>query len=476
MSEKINILFHNRDNAGVNYYRTVQPALKLQELFPDDFYVEINDKIDWNDFNYLSKFHIIHGHKSFVSSNDMPGFAEKLRKLGVVTILDFDDYFTVHKEHPMYYQFKVNHNIKDTFKIIKSVDYVTTTTPVFADMIKNNLNLTKNVQVLENGVDPENNKQFRQTEKFDNGFLKILWLGGSSHYSDLKLLENSFKKLHHDKEIEDKYQLHIAGFDLRGSITNYEANEQLAKELQGRGINPQKIYKRLQQYNFDIDKIDAIPNDIKDKYRGNVISKQERKIQPSETVWYKYEKEIFTDDFSLIKDKDYVDFLHKFKLDEKYPNMFYEQPYIRHKTKGVNSFANNYYYGDVALAPIKIFSKKNKKPIPYTDDNMYQLAKSNLKLVEAGINKTPVIASNIPIYNYDTRFKHGENVFFVNPDRQYRDDWFKYMKKCIQNPDMVKEMGESAYDVVYNNYHLDVITKKRADFYKEIAIKNNNQI
>ena len=56
--------------------------------------------------------------------------------LGIVTIMDLDDYWSPSKDHPAY-QMIVNddlpHKIREN---IKKVNYVTTTTPIFADEIK----------------------------------------------------------------------------------------------------------------------------------------------------------------------------------------------------------------------------------------------------------------------------------------------------------------------------------------------------
>ena len=80
---KINILFFNRDAAGVNYYRTLTPAQQLERDHSDDFNVEINPDIDLKTpekaFEQLKKFDIIHYHRSLVA--DASQAAQLISKL-----------------------------------------------------------------------------------------------------------------------------------------------------------------------------------------------------------------------------------------------------------------------------------------------------------------------------------------------------------------------------------------------------------
>ena len=59
-----------------------------------------------------------------------------LHSLDIITIMDLDDYWSPSKDHPAY-QMIINddlpHKIREN---IKKVNYVTTTTPIFAEEIK----------------------------------------------------------------------------------------------------------------------------------------------------------------------------------------------------------------------------------------------------------------------------------------------------------------------------------------------------
>jgi glycosyltransferase involved in cell wall biosynthesis len=205
--------------------------------------------------------------------------------------------------------------------------------------------------------------------------------------------------------------LHDCGFDTRGSVTE---------------INPQTGEQR------------------------------KRDIRPEETVWAKYEQ-IFTDNYKIISD-DYKKFLLEYR-EAEYPSNE-ELPYVRVWTKPVTSYAMNYSKFDISLAPIK--------------NHLFNRMKSQLKVIEAGFYKKALIASNIGPYTIDLKhcLKNGEfvdgNAMLVNEGRNH-SDWSKYIKKLIQNPNLITDMGERLYETVKDTYHLKNVTINRAEFYKSIV-------
>jgi hypothetical protein len=68
--------------------------------------------------------------------------------------------------------------------------------------------------------------------------------------------------------------------------------------------------------------------------------------------------------------------------------------------------------------------------------------------------------------------KNGEftdgNALLVNEVNNH-SDWHKYIKKLIQNPNMIEDMGNRLYETVKDKYHLKNITKDRAEWYKSIV-------
>lgn len=455
MPKKISILFHNPDQAGVGYYRTLMPAIRLQKDFADDFDIEINPNVDWNDLEYLKRFDIIHAHRTLCDPAQMDTLVPTLQKEGIVVVLDLDDYWEVHEQHPVKEMVKQQNLAAKIKNNVRLVDHVTTTTAQFAEYIRP---LNPNVTVIANGVDPDQS-QFAPAEKQPSDKMRLMWLGGSSHEADINLLGDAFDKLRGDANLKGKYQLHLAGFDLRGTHTDLVPNQEMLKELYGLDLVTPALWKAFEATGWNLDAITVIPQRIKDRYRYNAISYETRDLKPEETVWSKYEK-VFTSDYKLVENPEYVKWLKRFDLTGPYEGNMSTEPYIRHRTQGVHLFANAYRVADICLAPIKVFGKETS--------NRYQFAKSNLKAIEAGFHKVPLIASEVPTYTGDKEFVDGKNIVFVKPERQSKD-WFKKMKQMLQNPNMVKDLGEAAYELVSKKYDLKTITEGRAAFYKSIV-------
>ena len=68
--------------------------------------------------------------------------------------------------------------------------------------------------------------------------------------------------------------------------------------------------------------------------------------------------------------------------------------------------------------------------------------------------------------------KNGEfvdgNALLVDEHRNH-SDWSKYIKKLVNNPNMIKDMGERLYETVKDTYDLRNVTKTRAEWYKTLV-------
>jgi glycosyltransferase involved in cell wall biosynthesis len=399
---KINVLVLPSDTSGVGKFRSVDPHVKLQNLYPEDFHVDIDYQPKINDINYWKKYQIVHFHRSFGNIDQCPQIIKSLQSLGIIIIGDIDDYWLPTKEHPIHtliIENKMNQRIVDN---LKACDYVTTTTEIFANEIRK---FNKNVIVLPNAIDPKEPQFSEPTLPSDK--VRVGWLGGSSHLHDLKLLGGMVNKL---SPIQDKLQYYVCGFDIRGSVT--EINKQTGERTQ-------------------------------------------RPIKPEETVWVKYE-EIFTDNYKIIS-PEYKIFLDKFK-EEDYPAIQNEN-YVRVWTRPVESYARNYSNFDISLAPIK--------------NHIFNRMKSQLKVIEAGFYKKALIASNVGPYTIDLKhaMKNGEftdgNALLVDEVRNH-SDWAKNIKKLVDNPNMITDLGERLYETVSQKYDLNIVTKTRSEFYKSL--------
>jgi glycosyltransferase involved in cell wall biosynthesis len=400
---KIKILVVPSDRTGVGKFRSVDPHVFLQNLYGDDFHVDIDYEPPYDDMSYWSQYQIVACHRSigpdFEKANEL---IKKLTENGIITIVDIDDYWMPGKEHPIHDIIRFNKINEKIVANLKVASYVTTTTTLFADEIKK---FNKNVVVFPNAINPQEPQFNEPTLESDK--IRVGWLGGSSHLHDLQLLDSPLGKITH---LKDKLQFVLCGFDTRGTVT--EINQQTGEH-------------------------------------------KKRDILPHETVWAQYEK-IFTQNHSLVSE-DYKKYLLKY-TQEKYPNEL-DESYVRVWTQPVTSYAKNYSKFDISLAPIK--------------NTMFNRMKSQLKVIEAGFYKKAIIASDLGPYTLDLKhcLNHGNfvdgNAMLVDENRNH-SDWAKYIKKLVENPSMIKDMGERLYETVKDTYDLNVVTKNRAEFYKSL--------
>lgn len=294
---KIKILVVPSDRSGVGKFRSVDPHIFLQNLYGDEFHVDIVYDPPYDDVNFWTQYQIISYHRSIGPDFDKANrLIKMLDSLGVVTVCDIDDYWMPGKEHPIHDVIRFNKINEKIVANLRDSKYVTTTTPVFADEIKR---LNKNVVVFPNAINPKEPQFCEPTPESDR--LRIGWLGGSSHLHDLQLLDQSFSKL---TSLKDKLQFVLCGFDTRGTLT--EIKKETGKH-------------------------------------------SKRNILPHETVWAQYEK-IFTQSHSIISE-EYKKHLVTY-AQESFPNEMNES-YVRVWTKPPTSYAKNYSKFDVSLAPIK---------------------------------------------------------------------------------------------------------------------------
>jgi glycosyltransferase involved in cell wall biosynthesis len=454
MNERIKILFFNKDVAGVGYWRTLTPAMQLDMDHSDKFQVEINPDINFDDYEgtlaYFKEFQIIHYHRFiFPDINRTVQIARELKKNGTVLIMDIDDYWLLDKTHPMYataMEKQLHFDIIDNLKI---ADYVTTTTEVFAAEIRQKTG-KDNVMVFPNSVNSEWMRQFQPNKKADEKFTRITYMAGSSHKHDIQQLEGVTNMLNGTEDIKDKFKFILAGWDTEGNTTEYRFNQEFAQALQKRRLWDQKMIKSINRSRGNVDLIERLPVDLKNKFRNNVFDVNQRSINSIESIYLDYER-ILTDGHKIIKNQDYLKWLEKFERD-KYvdaANVNYE----RRWTQKANIYATVLDETEVSLAPLA--------------DHKFNRMKSNLKQVEVWTRKLPIICSDIPPYNVDG--KHMKNCILVPVTKHNDKHWYKAMKKLITEPNLREDLGNQLYEDFKVKYHLKHVTDARAQFYSTVA-------
>ena len=404
MKEKINVLVLPSDKTGVGKFRSLDPHIFLQNQYPDDFHVDIDYEPRITDPNYWKKYQIVHVHRNIGSNYDNTPLIIRNLKSMGITVIVDIDDYWLPTKEHPIHQIIVQQKINE--KIVANLKEADYVTTTTEIFANEIRKLNKNVVVFPNAINPKEPQFNQPTVESDR--VRVGWLGGSSHLHDLMLLQGFTQRT--GSELNDKIQYVICGFDTRGSVTE---------------INPQ------------------------------TGEQKRRDILPHETVWSKYE-EIFTNNYNLV-DENYKKFLLEYKEGDYVSNK--ELPYVRVWTKPVTSYAMNYSKFDISLAPIK--------------NHIFNRMKSQLKVIEAGFYKKALIASEIGPYTIDLKhcLKNGNfvdgNAMLV-PEHRNHSDWSKHIKKLVQNPNLITDMGERLYETVKDKYDLNNVTKDRAEFYKSL--------
>ena len=412
--KKIKVLVVPSDSWGVGLYRSRSPHEKLQELYGDEFDVEINMQPNWADFASFEKYDLIHFHKGLFNDEGQAIFHNALRYFkehNITTVMDIDDNWDVGQFHPLYLS---NKAIKAPEKITTNftlVDYVTTTTEIYASKIRK---WNKNVFIYPNAIDPDEDQY--QPIKYPSDRIRFGFVMGSSHERDMEQFQGVTEQIYNTPGLKDKVQFVLCGYDLRGTITMVDKDGKTTGQ---------------------------------------------RAIEPQESVWYRYEQNL-TKNYTLVS-PEYSEFLHQFTPNSQWPDVR-DEFYRREWTKDVKSFATHYRNIDVLLAPL--------------DTNSFNEVKSELKFAEAGFTRTAVVCSNFGPYTIGSKsiFTKGGaidetgNCVLIDPDKKHKA-WVQAIKRLANNPELIKLLQDNMYEHVKDIYDINKVTARRAEWYKSIVKK-----
>jgi predicted AAA+ superfamily ATPase len=64
------------------------------------------------------------------------------------------------------------------------------------------------------------------------------------------------------------------------------------------------------------------------------------------------------------------------------------------------------------------------------------------------------------------KFTDG-NALLVDEVKSHKD-WYLSIKRLVENPNMIQDMGERLYETVKDRYDLNKVSIERASFYKSL--------
>jgi len=292
MDKKIKMLVIPSDKTGVGKFRSVDPHVYIGEHYSNEFDVDVIYEMPKGNLEeFFKQYDLVHIHKQLDKNCQI---IDMIKFLGIPVIIDIDDNFKLGDDHPMSLTAKKERWHEPIINHLKRADCVTTTTKIFADVIRP---YNKNVVVFPNAINP-NEPQYAVPKNEGDGRLRVGIICGSSHLKDLELLNGIAKQI--DK---DKVQFVLCGFDTRGTRTIYKED-------------------------------------------GTV---ETRPIRPEESVWCDYER-IFTDNYRTVSE-EHKKFLLEYNahIDDPFTN----EPYRRMWTRDINNYATHYSNVDVLIAPLK---------------------------------------------------------------------------------------------------------------------------
>lgn len=423
MKKKLKILVCPSDRSGVGSWRSIWPAQQMKRNHSDEVDIHLDLSPDTNNIDYLSKFDIIHFHRALGPYDRSEQLFGELRKRGVKLVMDIDDYWVPPPTHHLYAMVIADKMDKAIENNLRLVDWVTTTTDIFAEEIRK---FNPNVFVIPNAMNTQESMWASKSDPDPMGRVRVGWIGGSSHLHDLKKLEDSMALLASDNTLKGKFQFIMSGFDVRGTMTEIRGEERIV-----------------------------------------------RNIKKEETVWLDFER-IFTNNYSLIDDEAYKKWLLKIEKND-YPNMS-EQNYIRRWTLPLSQYGKHYDHYDVCLAPLAETYEHRAAPNPKTGkhgpisrkEHTFNKMKSELKIIESGMKKKVLIAQDFGIYS--ELIENGVNGILVNKNDD-KKGWYKAIKSLVNDPDLRNTMANNLHEFVKDKYDLNTVNESRLEFYRSLAEK-----
>lgn len=408
--KKIKVLVHYDDNSGVSRFRSIWPHQYIQEHYGDEFDIDmmmLQDFPNDNLVDFLSKYDLLVYHKQLDRGCRV---IDTAKFIGLPCIIDIDDNLKLGPDHPLFITSQKEKWAETIAYHLRNSDYITTTTPIFANLLKK---YNKNVAILPNSID-KNMPQFIQTKK-PSDKIRIGLICGSTHLKDIELM-SGISTL--PKEVLDKIQICLCGFDTRGVITVYDRNTGQATR---------------------------------------------RDIRPEESVWARYE-EFLTNNYATVSEQ-HKNFLKMYVNTE---DPFTNEPYRRFWTKNINEYAKHYENVDVLLAPLK--------------ENDFNAVKSQLKVIECAFTDTAIIASSFGPYTLDLvpyiekggKINENGNALVVDPSKNHKQ-WAKYITYVAEHPECIEVMKNNLKKDICDKYSIETVTKERVELYRKVYKEHNEK-
>lgn len=386
--------------------------------YPDEFHVDfVNGSLG---HLLISDKDLFKPYDAVVVSRDL-GMAlnphqvkAELEKLNCKLILDVDDYWNLNRDHILFLDYVIHNNSHRLLESIRVADFVIASTPILAKTISRvRYDVDKTVSHAFNAVD-DTDDQFKYFDKSPSKRVRIGWVGGLCHRCDIETLRGPMNVVHSDAELSAMIQIQLCGFSANQSQ---------------RPVTPNK------DGGFDLHDIVALPMHEQEFYHFETVLSGNR-VGLSDKV---------CEMLASLESKPNKDSVVYNTLE----SMWDDLPYRRVWMSKALEYAKMYDNIDISIAPLY--------------DNEFNRHKSELKIIEAGFKKTPIIVSRTGPYK-DFVLRHGgedrSGVMAIEPSRE-RKDWYRFIKKLASSADLREEYSSRLMELCRQNYSITRVNEQR---------------
>jgi glycosyltransferase involved in cell wall biosynthesis len=129
---------------------------------------------------------------------------------------------------------------------------------------------------------------------------------------------------------------------------------------------------------------------------------------------------------------------------------------IKHPWTSIENYHKMISEIDISLTPL--------------EENAFNNAKSNIKVLESWSCKVPVVASKVE--PYEQTITHGKNGLLVQTKGSVHKDWYQKIKQLVLNPELRKQLGQAGYAEARDRYDIAKNVNKWVEVWEQICQKS----
>lgn len=150
---------------------------------------------------------------------------KNLQSKGTRIVVDVDDDWDIPVSHPRYQMLTENRFQQRVLDNIRIADVVTCPTLRLQEKVRQ---YNKNTVVIPNAL-PYGYEHYHDKDRIASDKTRFIYVGGSTHYEDIRMLEGKFKRIGSDPHIKNNSNFIMAGYRphyAKRYLTNYDQEQQ----------------------------------------------------------------------------------------------------------------------------------------------------------------------------------------------------------------------------------------------------------